>query len=236
MVSEFVVYFELGFRHIADIRAHDHILFVVALAAGYALTHWKELLILVTAFTVGHSITLALATLRVVSISGALVEVLIPFTIIITGLFDAVEVRLRRGDDAGARDAGGRVDGGVKTPTGALSEGGPDVRRVGLPDPGKQARRMKYGLALFFGLIHGLGFSTFLRAVLGEEQSIALPLFSFNVGLEFGQILILSAILVLTWAMVRGLRVKEATWTLVLSGTVTVAALAMLVGRLTEAG
>jgi hypothetical protein len=103
-------------------------------------------------------------------------------------------------------------------------------------EPPAGARRVKYGLALFFGLIHGLGFSTFLRAVLGEEESIALPLFSFNVGLEIGQIVILTGILVLTYAMVRGIGLKSMHWALVLSGTTTVVALAMLVGRLTEAG
>ena len=66
-------------------------------------------------------------------------------------------------------------------------------------------------------MIHGLGFSTFLRAVLGEEESIALPLFSFNVGLEIGQVVILSGILVLTYAMVRGLGVKsKESWDLLL--------------------
>ncbi len=202
MASEFAVYLELGFQHIADLGAHDHILFVVALSAGYALTHWRQLLILVTAFTVGHSITLALATLRLVSISSYLVEVLIPVTIVITGVFSIVETRL-------AGDA---------------------------EDPPARTRRIKYGLALFFGLIHGLGFSTFLRAVLGEEESIALPLFSFNVGLELGQIGILSAVLVLTWAMVRGVGMKASHWTIVLSGTTTVAALVILAGRLTDTG
>jgi len=202
MASEFAVYLELGFQHIADLRAYDHILFVVALSAGYALTHWRQLLILVTAFTVGHSITLALATLRLISISGDLVEVLIPVTIVATGLFNVVESRMVEEDE----------------------------------DPPARARHIKYGLALFFGLIHGLGFSTFLRAVLGEEESIALPLFSFNVGLEIGQIVILSGILVLTYAMVQGLGVKSKHWALALSGTTTVAALVMLLGRLTAAG
>jgi hypothetical protein len=202
MFSEFVVYLELGFRHIADLNAYDHILFVVALSAGYALSHWRELLVLVTAFTVGHSVTLALATLRIVSISGDLVELLIPMTVVVTGLFNVFEVRIE--DEDG--------------------------------DPPARARHVKYGLALLFGLIHGLGFSTFLRAVLGEEESIALPLFSFNVGLEFGQVLILSGILVLTYAMVRRFGVKSSHWALALSSVTTVAALAMLAGRLTEAG
>ena len=98
MHSTFAVYLHLGFDHIADLRGYDHILFIVALAAGYALTHWKHLLVLVTAFTVGHSITLALATLRIVSVSTAWVEFLIPVTILATGLFNLVE---RRADHPG---------------------------------------------------------------------------------------------------------------------------------------
>ena len=213
MLSEFLVYLDLGFHHIVDLGANDHILFVVALSAGYALTHWKELLILVTAFTVGHSVTLALATLRLVSVSSALVEVLIPLTIVVTGLYNVVEGRI-------GRDPPDAVD--------APAENG--------QRPSPRARHIKYALALFFGLIHGLGFSTFLRAVLGEEESITLPLFSFNVGLEFGQILILSAVLVLTWAVVRGIGVKAGRWALVLSGTTTVAALVMLWERIAELG
>jgi len=202
MTSEFAVYLELGFRHIADIAAWDHILFIVALSAGYALTHWRQLLVLVTAFTIGHSITLALATLRLVSISSYLVEVLIPVTIMVTGIFNVVEIRLA------PREA----------------------------DPPPAARRVKYALALIFGLIHGLGFSTFLRAVLGGEESIALPLFSFNVGLEVGQIVILSAILVVGYGATRGMGVKSTLLALLLSCTTTVAALVMLVGRVAGPG
>jgi hypothetical protein len=225
MTSEFLVYLELGFEHIADLGAYDHILFVVALSAGYALTHWRQLLILVTAFTVGHSVTLALATLRIITISSYLVEVLIPVTIIVTGLFNVVESRLF-GAERPDVDGGGRGGGWVPS---AGDEEAPSA-------PPSRARHIKYGLALFFGLIHGLGFSTFLRAVLGEEEGITLPLFSFNVGLEFGQIGILSVVLVLTFAMVQGLGVKAGNWALVLSGTTTVAALVMLVGRLAETG
>ena len=85
MGSAFAVYLQLGFHHIADLAGYDHILFVVALAAGYDLRHWRHLLVLVTAFTVGHSVTLALATLRVVPVPTAWVEFLIPVTIVATG-------------------------------------------------------------------------------------------------------------------------------------------------------
>ena len=198
MGSEFLVYLRLGFDHIPDLSAYDHILFIVALSAGYGLAHWRQLLVLVTAFTVGHSVTLALATLRLISISSGLVEILIPLTILITGCYNAVEARDHR-------DALG---------------------------PGRRTHQIKYVLALGFGLIHGLGFSTFLRAVLGEEESIALPLFSFNVGLEVGQNGILSVVLLLTLAVIHWVRVERTSWVFLLSGVTGVAALALLAGRI----
>ena len=63
--SEFGLYLRLGLEHILDLGAYDHILFVIALAAVYSLKEWKHMLVLVTAFTIGHSITLALATLGI---------------------------------------------------------------------------------------------------------------------------------------------------------------------------
>jgi len=65
MESAFSTYAKIGFHHIADITAYDHILFVVALCAIYKLSEWKRVAILVTAFTIGHSVTLALAALDV---------------------------------------------------------------------------------------------------------------------------------------------------------------------------
>jgi hypothetical protein len=198
MHSTFAVYLDLGFDHIADLRGYDHILFIVALAAGYALSHWKHLLVLVTAFTVGHSITLVLATLRLVNASSAWVEFLIPVTILVTGLFNLVE---RRAD-------------------------GPDG------DMPRGAQRVKYGMALFFGLIHGLGFSTFLRAMLGDEESLALPLFSFNLGLEVGQIAILACILGVSGGVARWTRITRTAWTRVLSAGAALVAAALLVTRI----
>ena len=90
MLSEFQVFLRLGFEHIADIRGYDHILFIVALCAGYELRHWRKLLILVTAFTLGHSVTLALATLGIIRIDDALVEFLIPLTILVTAVTNVV--------------------------------------------------------------------------------------------------------------------------------------------------
>lgn len=80
----FSTYLELGFKHILDLNAYDHILFVVALCAVYRLREWRTILWLVTAFTLGHCITLVLSGLEIININAQLVETLIPITIIIT--------------------------------------------------------------------------------------------------------------------------------------------------------
>ena len=87
----FSSYLQLGFEHIADLNGYDHILFIVALCAIYQLKEWRKILILVTAFTVGHSITLALAALKVVNVSSEIVEFLIPLTIVLTAVYNVIK-------------------------------------------------------------------------------------------------------------------------------------------------
>ncbi len=84
----FSIYLELGFQHIQDWQGYDHILFIIALCAIYKIEQWKNLLILVTAFTIGHSLTLALAALDIIKVKMDVVEFLIPLTIFITALFN----------------------------------------------------------------------------------------------------------------------------------------------------
>jgi hypothetical protein len=196
MGSEFLVYFRLGFEHIADLAGYDHILFITALCAMYELRAWRQLLVLVTAFTVGHSITLALATLRLITINDALIEFLIPVTIFVTSVLNIAEVEAS-------------ADVVAESP---------------------RARRLKYALALGFGLIHGMGFSNFLRAVLGAEESLLVPLFAFNVGLEGGQLCILFVVLVLSYGVTRRMRRRD--WILVLSGATAGVALILMLERL----
>lgn len=89
-MSELATFIQLGFRHIVDIGAMDHILFLLALAAIYRFKDWRQTLWVVTAFTVGHSITLALAVTGVLTIPSSLVEFLIPLTIMITAIENIV--------------------------------------------------------------------------------------------------------------------------------------------------
>lgn len=195
MGSEFLVYLQLGFEHISDINGYDHILFIIALVAVYRLAQWKHLLWLVTAFTVGHSITLALATLDLLTINSDLVEFLIPVTILLTSIINIVASPDKQSDT-------------------------------------KRAEYTKYGVALGFGLIHGMGFSNFLRALLGAEDSLLVPLFAFNVGLELGQIAILFGILVVTYVMLNIVRMKQREWVLILSGATAGISITMMIDKL----
>ena len=210
MGSEFLVYLRLGFEHIADPRGYDHILFIVALTAMYVPRAWRQVVALVTAFTVGHSITLALATLGLIRIPTDLIEFLIPLTILVTALVNGVELWRNSPSPSAASEA--RQDGATPGPQGGQG--------------------MRYALALGFGLIHGLGFSNFLRAVLGGEASIVWPLFAFNVGLEAGQVLIVAIVLAATALATSLLRIPQRGWVATLSSTAGAMALYLLWERL----
>lgn len=85
-MSDFVAFLRLGFHHITELSAFDHLLFLVALVAPYRLRDWRHLLGVASAFTVGHSITLGLVVTDTVRLPTALIEFLIPLTIIAAGI------------------------------------------------------------------------------------------------------------------------------------------------------
>lgn len=178
-MSLFETYLTLGFQHIADLDAYDHLVFIVVLCAIYEIHQWRHILVLVTAFTIGHSITLALATLGWVIVPTDIVEFLIPLTILLTALFNIFEH--------------------------AENFTRPKMRR-------------NYFIALFFGLIHGMGFSNYLRALLGEEEGIAAPLFAFNVGLELGQLMIVACIFAVAYVVLNIFKAQHREWNLFVSG------------------
>ncbi|WP_026950639.1 HupE/UreJ family protein [Algoriphagus mannitolivorans] len=178
-MSSFQLYFKLGLQHILDINGFDHILFVLALCAVYVARDWKKILILVTAFTIGHSLTLALATFNIIQFRSDIIEFLIPVTIAITALVNLFKNR---------------------------------------PSTGRGVQ-LNYVFAGFFGLIHGLGFSNYLKELLGKEASIWQPLLAFNLGLEVGQIVIVAAFLLLT-SLLHLAGVNRKDWTLIVSAFV----------------
>lgn len=91
-MSDFAFYFKMGWQHIISIDALDHQLFILALACVYSIQDIKRVLILVTAFTIGHSLTLALSVYDVIRFSSKWVEFLIPCTIFITALNNIFQV------------------------------------------------------------------------------------------------------------------------------------------------
>lgn len=185
----FFLYVQLGFQHISDLAGFDHILFLVALCAVYRIEQWKSILILVTAFTVGHSVTLALSSLGTITIPSDIIEFLIPTTILLTGLHNVVS-----GSDSGKAAKMGK----------------------------------KYAMALFFGFIHGMGFSNYFRALLMGDSSIAMPLFGFNLGIEIGQIMVVAVIVGLSFLFLNYLRVKHRDWNLFVSGAASGMALILM--------
>lgn len=149
-------YFQLGLNHILDIEGYDHMLFLLALSLPFLFKDWKKVLLLATAFTIGHSITLALAVYDVIKFPTNWVEFFIPVTIMIMGILDLVRKK-------------------------------------------KSSLSLEFGVTILFGLIHGMGFSNFLRATLmpGEENLLGWQLLFFNIGLEVGQIMVVLVILFL---------------------------------------
>ncbi|WP_347373774.1 HupE/UreJ family protein [Aequorivita sp. Q41] len=87
-MSDFWLYFNLGLSHVLDWTAYDHILFLIVLCAAYTFASWKKLLLLVTMFTVGHTLSLLLAHYHIVSVSSKVIEFLIPVTILAAALFN----------------------------------------------------------------------------------------------------------------------------------------------------
>ncbi|OBQ57150.1 HupE/UreJ family protein [Tamlana sp. s12] len=88
MLENFWFHVEYGINHVLDINAYDHVLFLIVLAVPYLFKDWKRVLLLVTMFTLGHTLSLILASYGVVSINASIVEFLIPITILIIALFN----------------------------------------------------------------------------------------------------------------------------------------------------
>jgi hypothetical protein len=143
----------LGAKHIMDFAGLDHMLFLIALAASFDLSKLCRMVLLATAFTIGHTLTLFLAGLDIVRASLDWVEFLIPVTILILSI---------------------------------AAVGG-----ISLANSKSRYAKATYAITAFFGLIHGLGFSSFFRIAVDRGEGIVFPLMKFNLGVEIGQIIIL---------------------------------------------
>ena len=190
-MSDFEIFFPTGIEHITDLNGIDHILFVTALCLRYVLSDWKKLLILITAFTIGHSVTLDLSALDIINFSIDWTEFLIPLTILITALNNL------------------------------------SVKSFQF----KSKYPLIYFYALLFGFIHGMGFSTLLKSMLGRDETVIVQLLAFNLGLEVGQLLIVAIVLLVSFIFVTLLKTNRRDYILFVSGAITALSLQMIIER-----
>ena len=182
----------MGLNHVLDFNAYDHILFLIVLAVIFSFNHFKKVMWLVSLFTIGHSITLALSAYGVLTVNMDLIEFLIPVTIFITGV---VNIFTAKNSSAG-----------------------------------KQNTNLVF--ALFFGLIHGLGFSNYFKMMVGKEDNKLFPLLEFAVGIEAAQIIIILGILCIGTILQHFFRVTRRDWILVCSSIVLGFSIQMLLNRI----
>lgn len=190
-MSEFWLYFNIGLQHVLDIEGYDHILFLIALTVPYAFKDWKRVLILVSLFTLGHTLALLLSVFDVIMIKASLVEFLIPITILITALYH-------------------------------LFTAGKSAK--------KESITFVAFITLFFGIIHGLGFSNYFKSILpGDTVDKIVPLLEFALGIETAQLIVVLIVLLLSYIVQTFFRFSKRDWTLVVSAFVIGVVLPMII-------
>lgn len=190
-MQDFIFYFQIGWKHILSWDATDHIYFITALAVIYTFQDWKKVLVLVTAFTIGHAVTLYLSALDYFRFSVEWVEFAIPCTIIIT---------------AGSN--------------------------LFIREERKQRIMLQYILAMCFGLVHGMGYANYIRMMLSKNQDMVWSLFSFNVGLEMGQLLVVLLVLGIQWVLVKNNIVSARILAMIISIYVMVVSILLALERI----
>lgn len=190
-MSEFLTYFNIGLRHVLDINAYDHVLFLIALVTPYAFKDWKRVLILVSLFTLGHTLSLLLSVYGIVIIKASLIEFLIPITILTTALFHLF--------------------------TAGKSGKNESITFVAM-------------VTLFFGIIHGLGFSNYFKTILpGSASDKLVPLLEFALGIEAAQLVVVFIVLIISYIVQTFFRFSKRDWTLVMSAFVVGVVLPMII-------
>lgn len=190
-MSEFLTYFNIGLRHVLDINAYDHVLFLIALVTPYAFKDWKRVLILVSLFTLGHTLSLLLSVYGIVIIKASLIEFLIPITILTTALFHLF--------------------------TAGKSGKNESITFVAM-------------VTLFFGIIHGLGFSNYFKTILpGSASDKLVPLLEFALGIEAAQLVVVFVVLIISYIVQTFFRFSKHDWTLVISAFVVGVVLPMII-------
>lgn len=201
MKSIFQTYLELGFAHIADLAGYDHILFIVVLCAIYRLQEWRKVAILVTAFTLGHSLTLGLAAMNVIAVNTKLIEFLIPLTIFATSIYNVVVHKFDQRE----------IHSGTFNRTLNIN----------------YVFALLFGLIHGMGFSNFFRSLT----MPGKENDLLLQLLAFNIGVEVGQLAIVAVILLSSFLALNILRIKQREYNLFVSGAAAGLSLVMMLER-----
>ena len=191
-MSDFSIWFNTGVDHISDLQGYDHILFLFITMGVFLWRDIKQVLYLITGFTLGHSLTLALSVLKMIHFNSTFIEILIPITILLTALFQLFQQK------------------------------------------NQLTLNVQIYFVVFFGLIHGMGFSTLLSSMLGKQANITLPLFYFNLGIEIGQIIIVAMILSLSTLLIQLIQVQKKHYILVLAAISILMSVKMIADRIPQ--
>lgn len=192
-MADFWIYFQLGLKHIINVFSYDHILFLIALSVPFSFKDWQRILLLVTLFTIGHTMSLLLVIFGIVAIKVSVVEMLIPITILIVALFNLFT--------AGKTNK-------------------------------KESINLIFFVTLFFGIIHGLGFSSYFKSIIGGSTTAKLlPLSEFALGIEAAQLIVVVIMLILSYIVQTFFRFSKRDWTLVMSAFIIGVVLPMIIGN-----
>ena len=190
-MSEFWIYFQIGLKHVLDIHAYDHVLFLIALTIPYGFKDWKRILLLVSVFTIGHTLALLLSVFGIIAVKANIVEFLIPITILVTAVFHLFTA-------------------------GKASK--------------NESVNLIFFVTLFFGIIHGLGFSNYFKTILGGTPSSKLvPLLEFALGIEVAQLIVVFVVLIISYIVQTVFRFSKRDWALVMSAFVIGVVIPMIV-------
>lgn len=190
-MSQFWIYFQIGLKHVLDINAYDHVLFLIALTVPYLFKDWKRIFLLVSLFTIGHTLALVLSVYEIIAIKVDVVEFLIPITILVTALYH-------------------------------LFTAGKTSKNDGV--------NLVFFITLFFGIIHGLGFSNYFKTILGgSATSKLLPLGEFALGIEAAQLVVVFVVLVISYIVQTVFRFSKRDWALVMSAFIIGVVIPMII-------
>ena len=190
-MSDFWIYYQIGLKHVLTIYAYDHILFLLALTVPYDFKSWKRLLIMISFFTLGHTLSLFLTVFNIVRFKTSIAELVIPFTILITALYNIIF-------------------------SGKSSKNN-NLTFIGI-------------VTVFFGIIHGLGFSNYFNSILsGKPSDKLLPLTEFALGIESAQIIVVLLALLLGYVVQTLFHFSKRDWTLTISAFIVGVVIPILV-------